>query len=138
VRCLQKSRPVTSRHLTTPTERSRRNRLLGLEAAESGSLAQASDFLEEAVAADPSDDASKLALAGVSIARARYEQAVALLESIFRPRSGSHVAQMLAQAYLGVGDERNAERVLRTAGFGDAVIAAQIKELRAVVKGRSR
>ena len=87
-----------------------------------------------ATEADPTDLAARTALGTAYLQMARYPEAIVQLEEVaahVRADGHSPVPEQLAYAYLAVGDERNAMRVLRNTGAAEASVKSTIERFRA-------
>ena len=90
-----------------------------------------------ALAADPTDGTAIVGLGTAFLILGRYAEAIPLFEQVLpRGPSESLVFSRLAQAYLGVGDEQNALRVLRMSGLPEDRIASEVAQLRRAIPGR--
>jgi len=90
-----------------------------------------------AAAADPSLQDN---LALLYLITGRYKEAIAGFERIAARRGlqDPAVHGLLAQAYLGVGDEANARRVLSMAGLPSSAQTAELDRARQRVRERAK
>jgi hypothetical protein len=116
---------------TTPAESARMHGLVAAEALEQRDLTAALDAYSRATAADPTNGGALAGKAGVLMQLKRYREAIPLYEAVLAGRFGERpLSRFLAQAYVGVGDEGNAIRVLRISGLSEAAVNSEMQNLR--------
>jgi hypothetical protein len=104
--------------------------------------ARALTYLEELVQLRPEDWRANAALGAACLRVRRYKDAVTFLERAlpawlrFTERSGGVVANELGSAYLALGRESEAVRVLRASGLSGAQVSQRLSALRATVRQR--
>ena len=102
-----------------------------------GHYAEAIRNLERLVVLTPDRWQSHAALGAAYIRSGRYREAAASLERalpgwlLFPERRGDIVANDLARAYVALGQDADAARVLRSAGVGQADIQSRIERMKA-------
>jgi hypothetical protein len=100
-------------------------------AFEEGNWAGAAAAYRRAVALAPGNDDAKSMLATSYLRLKRYREAITLLEEILPRRRGPRgEGGALVLAYMGLGDEVNAARVLQAEGFSSEQAAVRIAEVR--------
>ena len=114
------------------------HRVAASEATQQGAFGAALAAYQRALEADPTDVEAKAGLATTHIQLDQYKQAIVLYEQVPPQISTAHsgIPRLLALAYVGVGDETNAARVLQNAGTPQQRIAAEITALRAEIQRR--
>jgi tetratricopeptide (TPR) repeat protein len=123
----------------TARERAAAFRAAGTIALRENRQAEAVQMFQRARAADPSDHMSMSDLGDAYLRVKRYAEAVVEFENALRvmPRRGhSPVPMQLAQAYVGLGDELNATRVLREQGMSETKISFELNQYRATIRAR--
>ena len=130
-------RLVVVRAPTTPAETARRWSIAANEARERGDDEAALQAGLRAAGADPSLQDS---LALLYLATGRYKEAAASYERVVARRGGQDdlAAKLLAQAYVGLGDERKASEVLLKSGVPAGDMAQELTKLRDRVIERRR
>jgi tetratricopeptide (TPR) repeat protein len=125
---------------TTARERSRMHELAAQEAMQERRYADAAAAAERARDADPSGFGAYAVLGGVYLQLDRCPEAVAALEKVVEiARTGrTAIPEMLAQAYVCVGDVPNAIRVLGLRDIPKAQLDAEIARRRQIVESRRR
>jgi hypothetical protein len=95
---------------------------------------EALEEYRQALKAAPHSDSALAGMAVAHMALREYRLAVPLLEKVVpRFRGGTTtLPQMLARAYMKLGDEKSARRVLRDEGWPEPAIAAEIARQRPV------
>jgi tetratricopeptide (TPR) repeat protein len=87
----------------------------------------------------PNDDFTKYAIAVAYGGLGRYRDAILLLQDIRRTRGlTASIAQLLARAYVAVGEEANAVRVLQEGGFAGPRLDAEVGSMREAERKRRR
>lgn len=123
----------------TPAERASAHRQLGRAALRRSQLDDAEREFQ--LAAQVGGGKSGLGDLGyIYIQRRKYREAVDCFERLLPDlsRGNSLVPQLLAEAYIGVGDESNAVRVLiDKLGMSDQTLAMELERLRQSVNRRS-
>ena len=90
------------------------------------------DTYSEWLKFDPTDSEAALGRAGILMMLRRFREAIPLYQKaipVVESTMTSH-RQMLARAYVGVGDEAGAVRVLRLGGVSEAKLAAALQDSR--------
>ena len=123
---------------TTARERAAAYRLAGSIALRGKRQAEAVQALQRARTADPTDHMSMVALGGAYLQVKRYAEAIVEFENALRvmPQGRSGVPMHLALAYVGLGDELNATRVLREHGMLESRISSELNQYRATIRAR--
>jgi tetratricopeptide (TPR) repeat protein len=123
----------------TARERAAAFRGAGTIAIRENRQTEAVQMFQRARAADPSDHMSMIHLGDAYLRVKRYAEAVVEFENALRvmPRWGrSPVPMQLALAYVGLGDELNAARVLREQGMSEPMISSELNQYRATIRAR--
>jgi hypothetical protein len=123
----------------TERERAAAFRSAGAIAIRENRQAESVQLFQRARSADPSDHLSMIALGDAYLRVKRYAEAVVEFENALRvmPRRGrSPVPMQLALAYVGLGDELNATRVLRELGMSETKISSELNQYRATIRAR--
>lgn len=130
-------------HLGPPrneVERSRMHELAAQEAMRERRFEDAAAAAHKAIDANPSNAGAYIVLGGASLQLNKCREAAVALERVLqRARIGGRSAipyELLAQAYVCSGDEKNARRVLRLQGIPGARLDAEIAHLRELVSRR--
>jgi tetratricopeptide (TPR) repeat protein len=121
----------------SPAETARLHGIAAGRAFERGDYEAQLQSMLLAAAADPSLTDN---LALVYLATGRYKEAISGFERIAARRglTDPAVHRLLAQAYLGVGDEANARRVLSMAGLPSSAQTAELESARQRVRERAK
>lgn len=108
------------------------------DALSRGDLSEASVAYRNALTADPTDNEARARFADTLSILNRFDEAIPLYEQLVGTTQSRSdlLLSSLAQAYLGVGDEHNARRVLGMSGMSDDRIAAEVGRLREVNRRR--
>jgi hypothetical protein len=114
-------------------ERSEEAQIAGFEAARARNFGAAIQALERALAEGPENDLARTGLAASYVGSSRYRDAIDLYERRF---PSAERDAYLAQAYLGIGDEKSAERVLRAQGLAGPRLALELARHSEEVKKR--
>ena len=122
----------------TARERAAAFRGTGAVAIRENRQAEALQAFQRARTADPSDHLSMIALGHAYLRVRRYAEAIVEFENALRvmPRERSGVPMRLALAYVAVGDESNAARVLREQGVPEPRIPSNLDQFRATLRAR--
>ena len=108
------------------------------EAIGAGDWQRALPLLQSANQADPNNLPLMANLGSVYLALNRYAEAAATFEKVLPRLSGrTGVPRQLALAYVGLGVENEAVRVLRRSGVAEDQIQAEIGPLRAEIRRRA-
>ena len=107
--------------------RQRGNRALSLNREDEALVA-----FQRAIALNPRDRLSLIALGRLNLKLGRFQDAVPALQQAasLLPGEAGNVARDLALAHVGRSDETSAARVLREAGFEESRIGIEIAKLR--------
>ncbi|HMH16528.1 MAG TPA: tetratricopeptide repeat protein [Burkholderiales bacterium] len=119
-------------------ERQQKRIAAGWQAVERGDFRLADEIAGNALRKDPSD-ADFLALRGTSLVhQRRFEEALAPLREVVRKAPAKGIGYLLGHCYLGIGDPKNAEAVLRreTESFPDLVEAGNLLGIALVQQSR--
>jgi tetratricopeptide (TPR) repeat protein len=130
-RSRQSSDAVLTIRLGSPTnarERSSMHELAAQEAIQERRYADAAAAAQRAIDADPSNGHAYTVLGGAFLHLNRCPEAAAALEKVlqFGLTGRTAIPELLAQAYVCAGDEKNAKRVLRLRGIPEAQLDAEI------------
>ena len=133
-------------HLGSPAndhERGSMHALAAEEAMQERRYADAAAEAQRAIDADPSSAGPYTVLGGAFLQLNRCREAAAALEKVLPIGLAGYtgIPQLLAHAYVCAGDEKNARRVLRLAGFSGAGLDREIAQMRKAVarrRGQSR
>jgi hypothetical protein len=122
------------------SEQAAAHRQLARKAATERRFDDAVNAYQRAVAADPADRASLIYLADLLLQLGRFKEAIPPLE---RALAMGHVDRnmvpsLLAFAYVGVGDDNSARRVLSNAGVNSERVRDQILKYRSEALKRRR
>jgi predicted Zn-dependent protease len=122
----------------TAQERAAALRAAGNTALRGNRPTQAVQALQRARAEDPTDHLSMVALGDAYVRLNQYKEAIVEFENALRvmPRHRSGVPMRLAMAYVAVGDDVNAARVLREDGVPEQRIPSDLDRLRATLRAR--
>ena len=127
-------------HPRSAGERSRMHELAAHEAVRERRFEDAAAAAQKAIDANPSNTNAYLVLGGASLQLNKCREAAVALEKVLqRARIGGRAVlpyELLAQAYVCSGDEKNARRVLRLQGIPKARLDAEIAHLRELVSRR--
>jgi tetratricopeptide (TPR) repeat protein len=128
------------RSADSSVERTRMHWNMGVIAVAENRSADAIEHFRAALRESPDDVSAFAGLGNAYLMQNRYREAIDAYERAWPrlARAHSGVPMSLALAYLGVGDEPNARRVLTNGGRTDAEIAAQVRDLREQVSRRAR
>jgi Flp pilus assembly protein TadD len=123
---------------TTARERAAAFRLAGTVALRGNRQAEAVQAFQRARTADPADHLSMIALGDAYLRVKRYAEAIVEFENALRvmPPHRPAVPMALAYAYVAVGDESNAARVLREAGVSESKIPSDLDQFRSTIRAR--
>jgi tetratricopeptide (TPR) repeat protein len=123
----------------TPAERTAGYRQLGHAAKRRGQLDDAEVNFRRAADAGGDGSTGLYDLGNIYLERKKYREAIDCFERLLPGASHgiSFVPQMLAEAYVGVGDGGNAVRVLNGLGMPPERIAAEMDQLRQSVSRRN-
>lgn len=93
---------------------------------------------QRARAADPADHLSMIALGDAYLRVKRSAEAIVEFENALRVMTPHRpaVPMALAYAYVAVGDESNAARVLREAGVSESRIPSNLDQFRSTIRAR--
>jgi hypothetical protein len=99
---------------------------------------EAVQAFQRARKADPTDHLSMIALGDAYLRVNRYAEAIVEFENALpiMPAHRSGVPMRLALAYVAVGDESNATRVLRAAGVPEQRIPSNLDQFRSTIRAR--
>jgi tetratricopeptide (TPR) repeat protein len=116
----------------TPAERARYHVLVGAEAQRLRQFEMALLSYQRAAEIDPTDGVATVRMADMFLRLARYKEAIPLYEAASTRGSSEAraLASFLAQAYVGVGDDTNAVRVLRAAGRSEEQVSTELDNMR--------
>jgi lipopolysaccharide biosynthesis regulator YciM len=123
----------------TPAERASAHRQFGHAAARRGQLDDAEREFQLAIQVG-GGKSGWYDLGNIYIQRRKYRQAIDCFERLLPDlsRGVSVVPTLLAEAYIGVGDEANAARVLRDRfGMSDQTVTIELERLRQNVNRRN-
>jgi len=120
----------------TPAERVADYRHAGHAAFRKNQLVEAEQLFRAALNIDADNTGILIELGGVYLGLAKYRDAAACLERVPLGGDGNVTSELLAQAYIGLGDDGRAVQVLTRAGMPNDLIATEIERLKNVVARR--
>ena len=122
--------------LTAPVQRSdvvAMHTAVANDAMRYGAYEDALSAFERAVAADPTATTARTGVAAMNVALNRYSVAVSVLERLLAEKPAGDtrpISEMLASAYVGVGDEQAATRILRNLGWPEERVSLKLEQIR--------
>ena len=123
---------LTVRPPTTAGERVGMHRWMARDAERRRAYDEALDAYSRLIAENPTDRDAKLNQADVLMILRRYREAIARYEEVLPAFSNTMTAHRsyLARAYVAIGDEGQARRVLRQGGLPEGTVDDQLRLLR--------
>jgi hypothetical protein len=131
--------PLTIVEARTAEDRAKASRQLGRAAMKKGQLEQAETYFLRAADEQGGGLAGLTDLGEIYLRRGKYRQAIECFERLMPTvlSGSSAVPQMLAEAYVGVGDEPRALQVLERLGMPTEFVATEMERYRQNVSQRN-
>jgi hypothetical protein len=121
----------------TPVERVAAHRQAARVALRSNQLVEAERQYRAALDIDADNAGTLIDLGGLYLRLAKYREAAGCLERVpLVGGDGGFVHLLLAQAYIGLGDDGRAVQVLTRAGLPNSMIATELERLKNAVARR--